>query len=83
MVAPAADDAALLKRLARGEAFAFRSVVDRYLSHLLGVARHAVGHGNGWASAPAIAHPSTLERRISAMLSHQHNRAPLTRRAAR
>jgi RNA polymerase sigma-70 factor, ECF subfamily len=39
MVAPAADDAALLKRLARGEAFAFRSVVDRYLSHLLGVAR--------------------------------------------
>ena len=27
MVAPAADDAALLKRLARGEAFAFRSVV--------------------------------------------------------
>ena len=39
MVAPAADDAALLTRLARGEAFAFRSVVDRYLSHLLGVAR--------------------------------------------
>ena len=52
-----------------------------YATHLLAVARHAIGHGNAWASAPAIAHPSTLERRISAMLSHEHNRAPLTRRA--
>jgi beta-lactamase regulating signal transducer with metallopeptidase domain len=51
-----------------------------YATHLLGVARHAIGHGNAWASAPAIAHPSTLERRISAMLNHQRNRAPLTGR---
>jgi beta-lactamase regulating signal transducer with metallopeptidase domain len=52
-----------------------------YATHLLGVARHAIGQGNAWASAPAIAHPSTLERRISAMLNHQRNRAPLTRRS--
>ena len=52
-----------------------------YATHLLGVAKHAIGHGEAWASAPAIAHPSTLERRISAMLNHERNRAPLTRRA--
>jgi beta-lactamase regulating signal transducer with metallopeptidase domain len=52
-----------------------------YATHLLDVARHAIGHGNAWASAPAIAHPSTLERRISAMLTRERNRQPLTRRA--
>lgn len=51
-----------------------------YASHLLEVARHAIGHG-AWASVPAIAHPSTLERRISAMLNQARNRTPLTRRA--
>jgi beta-lactamase regulating signal transducer with metallopeptidase domain len=51
-----------------------------YASHLLEVARHATGHG-AWASAPAVANPSTLERRISAMLTRQRNRTALTRRA--
>ena len=52
-----------------------------YATHLLGVARQAVGHHRAWAAAPAIAHPSTLERRISAMLTEKRNREPLTRRA--
>ena len=52
-----------------------------YASHLLDVARQAVGRHHAWTSAPAIAHPSTLERRISAMLNRQRNREPLTRRA--
>jgi beta-lactamase regulating signal transducer with metallopeptidase domain len=52
-----------------------------YATHLLGVAQHAIGQRDAWASAPAIAHPSTLERRISAMLSRERNREPLTRRA--
>ena len=52
-----------------------------YATHLLDVARHAVGQRAPWAAAPAIAHPSTLERRISAMLTHQRNRTPLTRGA--
>jgi beta-lactamase regulating signal transducer with metallopeptidase domain len=51
-----------------------------YATHLLDVARHAIGQPRAWASVPAIAHPSTLERRVSAMLS-QRNREPLTRRA--
>jgi len=50
-----------------------------YAAHLLGVARH-VGRARAWASAPAIAHPSTLERRISSMLNHERDRHPLTRR---
>jgi outer membrane biosynthesis protein TonB len=52
-----------------------------YATHLLEWARDAAGRQRAWASAPAIAHPSTLERRIAAMLSHQRNRGPLTRRA--
>ena len=52
-----------------------------YATHLLEVARHVSGHNRAWALAPAIAHPSTLERRIVAML-HQRNREPLTRRAS-
>ena len=52
-----------------------------YATHLLDVATH-VAHGHqAWASAPAIAHPSTLERRIAAMLNQQRNRRPLTRRS--
>ena len=51
-----------------------------YATHLLGVARQAVGHHRTWAAAPAIAHPSTLERRISAMLTEERNREPLTHR---
>ena len=52
-----------------------------YATHLLGVARQAIGGRRAWVSAPAIAHPSTLERRISAMLTEKRNREPLTRRA--
>src|SRR5688572_1504586 len=52
-----------------------------YATHLLGVARQAIGGRRAWVSAPAIAHPSTLERRISAMLTEKTNREPLTRRA--
>lgn len=50
-----------------------------YATHLLGVARHLTAHRAAWA-APAIAHPSTLERRIVAMLNGSRNRAPLGRR---
>jgi beta-lactamase regulating signal transducer with metallopeptidase domain len=52
-----------------------------YATHLLDVARQAIGHRRTFVSAPAIAHPSTLERRIAAMLTEQRNRQPLTRRA--
>ena len=52
-----------------------------YATHLLAVARHAVGRRHAWASAPAIAHPSTLERRIAAVLNQDRNRQPLTGRA--
>ena len=52
-----------------------------YATHLLDVARHAIGQRALWTAAPAIANPSTLERRISAMLNHQRNRDPLTRRS--
>ena len=52
-----------------------------YASHLLAVARHVVSAGGGWASAPAIAHVSTLERRIAAMLNVSSNREPVTRAA--
>jgi beta-lactamase regulating signal transducer with metallopeptidase domain len=53
-----------------------------YASHLLAVARQAIGGRSAWVSAPAIAHPSTLERRIAAMLTEKRNREPLTRRAS-
>jgi beta-lactamase regulating signal transducer with metallopeptidase domain len=49
-----------------------------YATHLLDVARHV--SGRRWVSAPAIAEPSTLERRIIAMLREQRNRTPLGRR---
>ncbi len=50
-----------------------------YATHLLAVAKQLSGRHVAWASAPAIAHPSTLERRIVAMLHRQKNRQPLTR----
>ena len=51
-----------------------------YAAHLLDVARDLSGHQPAWVSAPAIAQPSTLERRIVAMLQRHRNRAPLGRR---
>jgi TonB family protein len=68
----ACDDAVLRRGL---------NPVD-YASHLLAVARHLLADGRTWASAPAVADPSTLERRIAAMLKDSRNRQPLTRTAA-
>lgn len=51
-----------------------------YATHLLAVAKQLSGRHVAWASAPAIAHPSTLERRIVAMLQTCKHREPLTRR---
>jgi beta-lactamase regulating signal transducer with metallopeptidase domain len=51
-----------------------------YATHLLDVARDLSGHHAAWTAAPAIAHPSTLERRVIAMLEQNRNRAPLDRR---
>ena len=51
-----------------------------YATHLLEVARHLSGRPAAWISAPAIAHPSTLERRIVAMLHRHRNRAAVSRR---
>ena len=50
-----------------------------YASHLLAIARQVLSAGRGWASAPAVANVSTLERRIAAMLNASRNREPLTR----
>lgn len=52
-----------------------------YAAHLLDVAKHLSGRHVAMAAAPAIAHPSTLERRIVAMLQSTKDRAPLSRRA--
>jgi beta-lactamase regulating signal transducer with metallopeptidase domain len=49
-----------------------------YAGHLFDIARRLSRRQTAWASAPAIAHPSTLERRIVAMLEHHKNRQPLT-----
>ena len=68
----ACDDAVLRRGL---------SPVD-YASHLLAVARHLIADGRTWASAPAVADPSTLERRVAAMLTVSSNRQPLTQTAA-
>lgn len=51
-----------------------------YAAHLLDVAKDLSGRHIAMAAAPAIAHPSTLERRIVAMLQSTKNRTPLTRR---
>lgn len=51
-----------------------------YATHLLDIARDLSDRHVAIAAAPAIAHPSTLERRIVAMLQATTNRSPLTRR---
>ena len=51
-----------------------------YATHLFDVARHLTGRSATLTSAHAIAHLSTLERRIAAMLHHHQNRAPVGRR---
>jgi TonB family protein len=51
-----------------------------YASHLLDLARTFSVHGRTWLPAPSIARPSTLERRVRAMLNPQVNRRPVSMR---
>jgi TonB family protein len=51
---------------------------SEYASHLLALAR-AFSRRDTWLPATAIARPSSLERRVSAMLNTRINRAPMTR----
>jgi hypothetical protein len=51
-----------------------------YAAHLLALAR-AFARQRPWLPAPAIARPSSLERRVKAMLNTRVNRAPITRTA--
>jgi TonB family protein len=53
---------------------------SEYASHLLELAR-AFARSRPWVPAPAIARPSSLERRVSAMLNARISRAPITRAA--
>ena len=52
-----------------------------YASHLLDLARAFRQHHRAFFPAPAMARPSSLERRVSAMLNRSLNRTPLTRSA--
>ena len=49
-----------------------------YASHLIDLARRFSVHGRTWLPAPSIARPSTLERRVRAMLNPQVNRRPVS-----
>jgi beta-lactamase regulating signal transducer with metallopeptidase domain len=51
---------------------------SEYAAHLLELARAFARH-RPWLPAPAIARPSSLERRVSAMLNSRVNRAPVSR----
>ena len=55
-----------------------------YATHLVDIARAFSSHGRTWLPAPSIARPSTLERRVRAMLNPHTNRRPqsITRRLA-
>lgn len=50
-----------------------------YASHLVDLARSFRAHGRTWLPAPSMARPSTLERRVVAMLNANINRLPLSR----
>ena len=52
-----------------------------YAAHLLDLARQCRRPGFPWASAVPMAHPSTLERRIAAMLNPRLDRQVPSRRA--
>jgi TonB family protein len=49
-----------------------------YASHLVDLARTFSVHGRTWLPAPSIARPSTLERRVRAMLNPKLNRRPIS-----
>ena len=50
-------------------------------THLVELAKEARKHRRTWLPAPAMARPSHLERRLSAMLNPHANRRPMTRLA--
>jgi TonB family protein len=50
-----------------------------YAEHLVDLARALRGPSSLWSPAPAIVRPSTLERRVTAMLSPHVNRTPVAR----
>ena len=50
-------------------------------THLVELAREVRRHRRTWLPAPAMARPSHLERRLSAMLNPRTNRRPMTRLA--
>ncbi len=52
-----------------------------YAAHLLDVARSFRAHRHLWSPALAIARPSSLERRVRAMLNAHLDRNPITRSA--
>ena len=68
----ACDDAVLGRGVAAGD----------YAGHLLELARKCRRPGARWVSAVPMAHPSTLERRIVAMLNPRLNRQTLSPRIA-
>lgn len=49
-----------------------------YASHLVDLARSFSVHGRTWLPAPSMARPSTLERRVVAMLNTELNRQPVS-----
>ena len=52
---------------------------SEYADHLVSVARELNGRRQMWLVAPAMAQPSSLERRVQAMLNDRANRGPLPR----
>jgi TonB family protein len=54
---------------------------SEYATHLLELARAAARERGPWVPAPAMARPSSLERRFTAMLSGHRNRGRVTRQA--
>jgi TonB family protein len=50
-----------------------------YAEHLVALARTFSAHGRTWLPAPSIARPSTLERRVRAMLNPQVDRRPVSK----
>ena len=68
----ACDDAVLGRGVTPGD----------YATHLLDLARQCRRPGTRWLSAVPMAHPSTLERRIVAMLNPRLNRQALSSRVA-
>lgn len=49
-----------------------------YATHLVDLARTFSRHGRTWLPAPPMARPSTLERRVRAMLNPHINRQPVS-----